>query len=178
MKPIFVRRLKPKELGRLKELLRTNNLRLYKRARVIELSSKGLKTTEIAEYVDLHLNKVRKWIRRFNQEGIDSLLPRYSPGRPLEISPKGRSKIIKLLKTKPATLGLSLSSWSLRDLAKVIQERKIVETISHVHLGRIIKAEGYSYKRSKRWITSPDPEYELKKTLLRRRLGIWTKLPR
>ncbi|MBT9140139.1 MAG: hypothetical protein DDT30_00712 [Dehalococcoidia bacterium] len=176
MKPIFVRKLKPKELGRLKELLKVNNLRLYKRARAIELSNKGLKATEIAGYVDLHLNKVRKWIRRFNQEGIDGLLPRYSLGRPLEISPKGRKEIIKLLKTKPATLGLSLSSWSLRDLAKVIQQRKIVGGISHVHLGRIIKAEGYSYKRSKRWITSPDPEYELKKSALRRRLGIWTKL--
>lgn len=176
MKPIFVRRLKPQELGRLKELLRANNLRLYKRARVIELSNKGLRTTEIAAYVDLHLHKVRKWIRRFNQEGIESLLPRYSPGRPLKISLKERQKIIRLLKTKPSALGLSLSSWSLRDLAKVIQERRIVESISHVHLGRIIKAEGYSYKRSKRWITSPDPEYELKKTALRRHLEIWTKL--
>jgi len=175
MKPIFVRRLKPRELGRLKELLRANNLRLYKRARVIELSNKGLKATEIAGYVDLHLNRVRNWIRRFNQEGIDGLLPRYSPGRPLEISSKGRREIIKLLKTKPVTLGLSLSSWSLRDLAKVIQQRRIVEGISHVHLGRIIKAEGYSYKRSKRWITSPDPEYESKKTLLRKPLGRWTK---
>jgi len=176
MKPIFVRKLEPKELRRLKQLLKANNLRLYKRARVIELSSKGLKATEIAGYVDLHLNKVRKWIRRFNQEGIESLLPRYSPGRPLKISLKGRREIIKLLKTKPATLGLSLSSWSLRDLAKILQQRRIVKGISHIHLGRIIKAEGYSYKRSKRWITSPDPQYELKKTLLKKPLGVWIKL--
>lgn len=165
MRPIFVRRLKPKELERLKELLKTNNLRLHKRARVIDLSRKGLKASEIAEYVDLHLNKVRKWIRRFNQEGIEGLLPKYSPGRPLEITPKERIKIVRLLKTKPATLGLSLSSWNLRDLTKFVQERKIVDSISHVHLWRIIKEEGYSYKGSKRWVSSPDPEYEVKKTV-------------
>jgi transposase len=176
MRPISVRKLKPKELKRLKELLDTNNLRLHKRARVIDLSRKGFKAPEIAKYVSLHLNKVRKWIRRFNREGIECLLPRYSPGRPLEITPKKRIKIIRLLKTKPTTLGLSLSSWNLRDMAKVIEERKIVESISHVHLWRVIKEEGYSYKRSKRWITSPDPEYEVKKSVLTKRLGIWTKL--
>lgn len=175
MQPIFVRKLKPKELEQLKELLHTNDLRLYKRAKVIDLSNKGLKAPEIAEYVDLHLNKVRKWIRRFNQEGLAGLLPRYSPGRPVEISSKARAKIIGLLKTKPTTLGLSLTSWNLRELAQIIQERKIVKNISHVHLWRIIKEEGYSYKRSKRWITSPDPEYEVKKNVLRRRLGRWTK---
>lgn len=176
MQPIFVRKLKPKELKRLKDLLKINNLRLHKRARVVDLSINGLKAPEIAKYVGLGLNKVRKWIRRFNQEGIESLLPKYSPGRPPEINPKARMKIIKLLKTKPKTLGSNLTSWNLRELAKTVQERKIANSISHVHIWRIIKEGGYSYKRSKRWITSIDPEYELKKTALRTRLGIWTRL--
>lgn len=178
MQPVFVRKLTHSERKRLQELLRANNLRLHKRARVIELSSKGLKAPQISEYVGLHLNKVRKWVRRFNREGIECLLPRYSPGRPVKISRKERTKIIRLLKTKPASLGLGINNWNLRDLAKVAQQRKIVDSISHTHIWRIIEEEGYSYKRSKRWITSPDPEYDLKKTALRKPLGIWTKIPR
>lgn len=175
MQPVFIRRLNFRERKRLKELLRVNNLRLHKRARVIELSNKGIKAPEIAKYVGLHLNKVRKWIRRFNQEGIECLELRYSPGRPIRIGTNKRNRIIALLKTKPATLGLGISIWNLRDLAEVVKKKKIVKDISHVHLWRIIKKEGYSYKRSKRWITSPDPEYEFKKNGLRKFSEIWTK---
>jgi transposase len=179
MRPIFIRKLSKEEKTELKKLLKSTNTRLYKRARVIWLSAtQHLKATEITEIVDLHLNKVRKFIRRFNRKGIDGLYQRASSGRPPEIKPKQRKQIIKLLKTKPATLGLSISSWNLRDMAEIIQDRKIVDSISHMHLWRVIKEEGYSYKRSKRWITSPDPEYEVKKTLSRGRLGVWTRLVR
>lgn len=176
MRPIFVRKLSSAEKKQLQKLLKSNNTRLYKRARVIWLSAiKHLKAPEIAEIVDLHLNKVRKYIRRFNRIGIIGLYQKLSTGRPPEIKSQQKKKIIRLLKTKPSTFGLSLSSWSLRELAKTAQKEKIVKNISHMHLWRIIKEQGYSYKRSKRWITSPDPEYELKKTILKRSLGLWTK---
>ena len=80
-----------------------------------------------------------------------------------------------MLKTKPKVFGLSWSSWNLRGLAEVAVKQKIVESISHEYIRKIIAEEGYSYKRSKRWITSPDPEYELKKTALRKPLGLWTR---
>lgn len=47
-------------------------------------------------------------------------------------------------------------------MVEVVQDRKIVDKISYVHLWRIIREEGYSYKRSQRWITSPDAGYEIK----------------
>lgn len=177
MRPIFVRQLSKREKEELNKLLKSTNARLYKRARIIWLSAiRHLKAPEIAEIVDLHLNKVRKYIGRFNKEGILGLYQKFSSGRPREVKAQQRKKIIRLLKTKPTALGLSLSSWNLREMAKIIQKKKIVNKLSHMHLWRIIKAEGYSYKRSKRWITSPDPEYELKKTLLRKPSGIWTKV--
>lgn len=177
MRPIFIRKLSKIEKAELKKLLESTNARLYKRARVIWLSaSKRLKAPEIAKIVDLHLNKVRKYIRRFNRKGITALYQKASSGRPPKIKPEQRKEIIKLLKVKPTTLGLGISSWNLRDMAEVVQERNIVDSISHMHLWRIIKEEGYSYKRSKYWITSPDPAYEVKKTSLRIPLGPWTKL--
>lgn len=176
MKPIFVRKLSRKEKIELNKLLKSTNTRLYKRTRVIWLSiTRHLKAPEIAEIVDLHLNKVRKYIRRFNKEGIAGLYQKPSPGRPREIKTKTRKQIIKMLKTKPQVYGLAWSSWNLRGLSEVVVKQKIVENISHEYIRKIIAEEGYSYKRSKRWITSPDPEYDLKKTALRRPLGIWTK---
>lgn len=179
MRPIFVRKLSNTEKRELQKLLKSTDIRLYKRARVIWLSAiKRLKAPAITEIVDLHLNKVRKYIRRFNGRGIAGLYQKLSTGRPPEIKHQQRKKIIRLLKTKPSTLGLSLTSWNLRELANTAQKEKIVNNVSHMHLWRIIKEEGYSYKRSKRWVTSPDPEYEVKKTVSRKSLGLWIKLAR
>lgn len=176
MRPIFVKKLSKAERQELQKLLKSTDTRLYKRARVIWLSAfQRLKATEIAKIADLHLNKVRKYICRFNEMGIAGLYQKPSPGRPVEIKTQQRKKIIRLLKTKPNALGLSLTSWNLRELASITQKEKIVNNISPMHLWRIIKEEGYSYKRSKRWITSPDPEYEVKKTSSKTPSGPWTK---
>lgn len=179
MRPIFVRELSRTEKAELKKLLKSTNTRLYKRARVIWLSAtKHLKVPEIAKIVDLHFINVRIWIRRFNKDGLNSLKPRFSPGRPREIKQRQREKIVRLLKTKPRELGLAWSNWSLRVLCQIVIKMRIVKTISPEYIRRLIAEEGYSYKRSKRWITSPDPEYEVKKTVSRGRLGLWTRLAR
>lgn len=179
MRPIFVRELSRLEKTELKKLLESTNTRLYKRARVIWLSAiKRLKAPEIAKIVDLHLNKVRKYIRRFNQKGIAGLYQKPSGGRPREIKEKQRSKIIRLLKTKPRAFGLAWSSWSLRGLCAIAIKEKVIKTISPEYMRRVIKDEGYSYKRSKRWITSPDPAYEVKKTSSTILSGLWTRFAR
>jgi len=155
MQPIFVRKLSDGEKIKLKELLKSTDTRLYKRARVIWLSStQHLKATEIAKIVDLHFINVRIWIKRFNRNGIDSLKQKFSPGRPREIKLEQRRQLIRLLKTKPKEFGLTQNNWSLRGLSTIAIKTKIVKTISPEYVRRIIKAEGYSYKRSKRWIIS------------------------
>jgi hypothetical protein len=83
-----------------------------------------------------------------------------------------------MLKSRPREFGLAFSNWSLRGLCQVVIKERIIKAISPEWMRRVIAEEGYSYKRSKRWITSPDPEYEVKKTVLRGRLGLWTKLVR
>ncbi len=179
MRPIFVRKLSKTERTKLKKLLKSTNTRLYKRARVIWLSAtRHLKAPEIAEIVDLHLNKVRKYIRRFNRKGINGLYQKSSGGRPREIKTEQRKQLVRLLKTKPKEFGLSWSSWSLRGLCEIAAKERIVRTISPEWMRRVIAEEGCSYKRSKCWITSPDPRYEVKKTVSRGRLDLWTRLAR
>lgn len=179
MRPIFVRKLSRSEKAELEKLLKSTNTRLYKRARVIWLSeTQHLKAPEIAKIVDLHLNKVRKYIRRFNERGIAGLYQKPSGGKPREIKIEQRRQIIGLLKTKPKAFGLAWSSWNLRGLCQIAIKQRIVKAISPEWMRRIIAEQGYSYKRSKRWITSPDPEYEAKKNLLKRPLGIWIKAKR
>jgi len=179
MRAIFVRKLSTQEKAELRKLLKSTDTRLYKRARAVWLSAtQHLKAPEIASIVDLHLNKVRRYIRRFNQRGIAGLYQKFSTGRPREINDKQRKQVIAMLKSRPREFGLAFSNWSLRGLCQVVIKERIIKAISPEWMRRVIAEEGYSYKRSKRWITSPDPEYEVKKTVLRGRLGLWTKLAR
>ena len=173
MRPIFVRKLSRAEKVEIKKLLKSTNTRLYKRARVIWLSIfQHLKAPQIAKIVDLHLNKVRKYIRRFNEKGIAGLYQLPSPGRPREITVEQKRQIIRMLKSKPVAFGLACGSWTLKGLGEVAIKKGIVRAISPEYMRQIIVQEGYSYKRSKRWINSPDPAYEVKKNLSTRPLGV------
>lgn len=160
---IHVRKINSEEKRKLKKMLKGNNLRLYRRAKAVMLSSEGFTAPKIAHLVDLHLNKVRKWIKRFNVQGTRGLYQKYSPGRPPKISQETRGKMINLLKQKPRDLGLPITSWTLKELANEMVRQQTVPQISYVRIYQIIKEQGYSFKRAKRWITSPDPDYELKK---------------
>ena len=53
------------------------------RAVMILLSSHGLAPAQIAELLDCHPATVRRWIGRFNSEGLAGLADRPRSGRPL-----------------------------------------------------------------------------------------------
>ena len=52
------------------------------RLQIIMLSAAGKRVPEISEEVNLHPINVRKWIHRFNEQGLDGLRSGKSPGRP------------------------------------------------------------------------------------------------
>lgn len=166
MTPIFVRPLKAKEKKNLKKSLKSYDTIIYKRAKTILLSGQAKKAPEIAREIDFHLNSVRFWINQFNQKGLTILNHPQNGGRKPKFSQEIRKKIINLLKDKPKEYGFIQSSWTLSALAKAVMKSKIVKEISFVRIWQIFKEEGYSYLKSKNWIYSPDPKYDLKKTSL------------
>src|SRR5438105_4072220 len=52
------------------------------RAKVVLLAADGLENTQIAARVDVHVNVVCRWRRRFAEDGLDGLADRKRPGRP------------------------------------------------------------------------------------------------
>ena len=73
-----------------------------------------------------------------------------------------RELLVEAVKRRPRTLGLPFSLWTLRRLADYMAEQTGIrveyETV-RVHL----KAAGIVLSRPQHTITSPDPEYALKK---------------
>lgn len=77
---------------------------------------------------------VRKWIERFDAEGVEGLLSRSSPGRPREISPELRREVVRvtLEARPPPDLG---EQWTTRLLGEVFG-------ISSSHISNIWEEEG------------------------------------
>jgi transposase len=73
--------------------------------------------------------------------------------------------LIEILHHKPKIYGINRSNWTLRSLAEAFAKHYDVP-VSHSTVGRLLKEAGLSWKRSRRVLTSPDPNYREKVELL------------
>jgi transposase len=164
MKPIRVPTLSPEQLTALEELYRTTrDARLRTRAQMVLLAAERRMTAAaIAEIVRASEETVRRWLKRYLAEGVEGLRDAPRPGSPLKVTAEYREGLVQAVRRRPRSLGLPFSLWTLRRLADHMAERTGIrvegETV-RVHL----KAAGIVLSRPQHTITSPDPEYALKK---------------
>lgn len=147
MMALYVRKLDEQEKRDIKELLENvENDLPQNRVEIIRLSSQGKRVPEISESVQLHPINVRKWIHRFNKDGLDGLRSGKSPGRPPLFSEEQRKKISSVATSDPRTLGLHFSRWSLQRLRRYLIEQEIVERISVETVRQIVQSNGALYQ--------------------------------
>ena len=164
MKPIRVPDLSPEQLTELEELYRsTRKVRLRTRAQMVLLAAEGgLSAREISEIVRASEETVRRWLKRYLAEGVEGLRDEPQPGAPRRVTQEYRQGLIHAVRRRPRSLGLPFSVWTLQRLADYMAEstgiRVSYETV-RVHL----KSAGIVLSRPQHTITSPDPEYTLKK---------------
>jgi transposase len=140
------------------------------RARIITLSWDGLGVPAIAGQLGCHPKKVRRWLHRFNAEGIDGLGDRPGAGRRRRITEAQRSAIIALARSEPpgrlardAAGELSAgdeagpAQWTLDTLARAARDAGIAVGRSQVR--RILLAEKVRWRRTRSWAASTDPQF-------------------
>lgn len=85
------------------------------RARITLLSTDGMTATAVAEKLDTHPETVRRWRRRFEQEGIDGLWDRHRSGRPTKIDQAITKRVLDLTTTR---IPKEATHWSVRLMAE------------------------------------------------------------
>lgn len=171
---VCTRPFKPGEQQQLYDLLDHPDPQIRRRAKAVLLSVEGLSANQLVPMVSLTAKSIRKWINRFNAQGVCALTKQpKSPGRKPTFTPEQRQKMVELAQRSPHSLGKPFTSWSLSKLVAHLQEAEQLR-ISKSWLSQILKQNGLSPQRAKRWITSPDPEYALKKKGWRS----WSRRPR
>ena len=87
----FVIELSDEDRGELEAIVRrsTAEQRMVVRARVVLAAADGEENAAIAARLEMALNTVIKWRKRFFEEGIVGLADRKRSGRPRTFSPSG-----------------------------------------------------------------------------------------
>jgi hydrogenase-4 transcriptional activator len=114
------------------------------RAEVILLSAQGKTIGEISDFLGFHPTNIKKWIRSFNENGLEGIAvkkrgPQGGP-RPTFTRQQMRD-IVNLSKTAPASHGLKFKQWTPQKLADFAVSAGIVERISHVTVRQILKKQ-------------------------------------
>jgi len=135
----------------------------WRRAQMVLLSVQGMDVAGIAKVTFTSPDRVRAVINNFNEDGFESLYPKYSGGRPPTFSLPQRQEMKKIALSRPTDHGLPFSTWSLAKLADFLVAEGVVDDISHEGLRELLRKEEVSFQAIKTWKQSDDPDYEAKK---------------
>ena len=162
---VRVREISNPEGNRLLRIVRrgSGSVVTWRRAQMVLLSAQGMDVTQIAQVAFTSPDRVRQVIHNFNDDGFDSLYPRYAGGRPPTFTLPQRREIKKIALSRPADHDLPFSTWSLSKLADFLVAEGVVDDISHEGLRVLLREEGVSFQAIKTWKASRDPDFEAKK---------------
>jgi transposase len=130
---------------------------------MVLLSAQGMDVAQIAKVAFTSPDRVRAVLHNFNDDGFDSLAPKYSGGRPPTFTLPERREIKKIALSRPVDHDLPFSTWSLTKLAEFLVAEGVVDDISHEGLRLILREEGVSFQVIKTYKQSTDPDFEAKK---------------
>jgi transposase len=112
---------------------------------------------------------VRRWLKRYQAEGLAGLTDLPGGGAPAKVTDAYQTLLEQSVRQRPRSLGQPYSLWTLQRLADYLAAqtgiRVGIETV-RLHL----KAAGIVMSRPQHKISSPDPEYQLKKRRLKKRV--------
>src|SRR5215207_6886235 len=127
-----------------------------------------LRPYQIAHELGCNPQTARNAIHTFNEKGLPQAL-RQGSKRPHTVhrafqGPEQAEALRELLHHKPRKFGKHTSVWTLDLAAEVSFEEGLTkEQITGETVRATLARLGVRWERAKRWITSPDPEYQRKK---------------
>ena len=154
-----VHTLSDEEIKALEQLHReTNDADVRSRCDMILWSNAGLSPPQIAARVRFSGRTVRRYIKRFEAEGLQGLHTKPRPGRPRRVTAEYEAKLLKAVEQEPRALGLPFSNWTTANLADYMSQETGI-TISPRQVENYLKAHGWRLRRPVRTVKhKQDPE--------------------
>lgn len=162
---VLVRDLSNDEGRKLLSIIRrgSGSVVRWRRAQIVLWSAQRMDVPAIAKIAFTSEDRVRAVIHNFNDDGFESLAPKYAGGRPPTFTLPERREIKKIALSRPTDHDLPFSTWSLSKLAEFLVAEGVVDDISHEGLRALLREEGVSFQVIKTFKVSNDPDFEAKK---------------
>lgn len=170
MKALKLSAQRPEQLQALDELYRTTKeARLRLRVQIILLAAEQeLKAWQIAEIVRKDEQTVRRWLKRYEREGLEGLKDAPRPGGPRVVTSEYVEKLVVTVRQRPRSLGQPYSMWTCQRLADYLAEETGIR-LSDESVRLYLGAQEIVLSRPQHKISSPDPEYQVKKRRSKKR---------
>ena len=151
------------ELLELSKWKNSSDRRKWEKAIVLFEAQKGKPIVEIANKIDRSYDKVKEWIHLFNKEGLVGLQKKKRKINPsiAENVKRKKENVIKLIHETPKLHNINRASWDLKSIVKAY--RKLYsESISKTTISSYLKDQGFTFRKAKETLTSPDPDFREK----------------
>jgi transposase len=165
--PIYVRELTAEEQAIVAAGLRSKDVVRLRRCQIIAASARKEQVPGIALVVGCDEKTVRNTMHAFDAQGVAALEHRST--RPhhthAAFTAEQAERLRALLHRSPRDFGKETSVWTLALAAEVCFEQGLISSrVSSETIRATLQRMNVNWKRAKKWITSPDPEYMRKKT--------------
>ena len=165
--PIFIRPVTEEERQLIEAGRRSNDAFVMRRSQILLASARGERVPSIASALSCDQQTVRNAIHAFNQKGPDAL--QAGSRRPhrlgTALAEVDAETFKALLPRRPRDFGPPTGLWTLELVAKVCVQLGWSKTeVSAQTIRQTLLRSKINWKRAKHWITSPDPQYQGKKT--------------
>lgn len=132
------------------------------RARIVRWWDEGLSAAEVARLAGVSEPTARLWPVRYAESGLAGLADEPHPGKPRQIDPQVRSRIVALSRqSPPASTGLS--HWSSRTVAAYLARAEDIH-VSHVFIADVWRETGLRPWQQGTFKLSRDPQFTAKVT--------------
>lgn len=132
------------------------------RAKIVLLAADGVPNMKIAERLDVHVDVVSRWRRRYVESGLAGLADRQRSGRPRSFPPEVVAEVKAMACEPPEQREVPLSRWSSAELAAQAVAEGLVVAVSGSTVRRWLVEDAIKPWQHRSWIFPRDPDFAVK----------------
>jgi transposase len=132
------------------------------RAKIVLLAAQGRTSAVIAERLDVSVDVVGKWRKRFVEHGLAGLADRKRPGRPRSFAAPVVAEVKAMACRPPAAREVPLSRWSSAELAAQAVAEGLAVSVSASTVRRWLAEDAIKPWQHRSWIFPRDPDFATK----------------
>ena len=142
------------------KLLSKGNLKakVYRRALGLLELDRGKTYTTVCATIQVTIPTLSGWASDYKENGLEVLEDQPRSGRPTKIDGSAyKGVVFKVLHTPPSSYRINRTTWRIVDIQSVMDKQRL--HLSTSSISKIIRNEGYRFKKAKIVLTNNDPDY-------------------